>query len=749
VRGTRWLLIAAVLLAGSVAVTYHFQKREQERAAPPPPEPLPVNVNAEQEDFTYSHTEGDNIVWEVRARRMQRLSVPSNVQLEGVELRVYDSDSASYDRIRSDSATFDQESGVFHSEEDVEIIAGVSSDGSVQAYATQVRTSDLRYNANTGRAETDSPASFVFAGGEGSSVGAVYDSVSGDLRMLSNVELHRDAGIPIDVTAGELLYREDSAVIYLSPWSKMERGSLVLDADSSEVVLNDGVIRVVHAANARGKSLHGDRLIEYSAQLLDIEFTDGGAIERVQGNGGASVVASSEDSVTTVSGNDLTMEFTPAGEESLLRSAVAVGSGVLESRPMAGEDSPPPTRVLRSENLSMRMLPDGRQIDQIETGMPGTVEFLPNRAGEPHRRLDGDRLWIRYAPENRIESFRAIGVATRTQRPAEAGKEPQSPLLTWSNDLEATFDPETEELIRLEQWVDFRFEEGGRGGRAERAVLDAALETITLVGQARLADESGSTSADQIVLYQREGNLRATGSVNSTRLPEGDATGGGLLGAGESLHATADSMATTDGARNLTYEGSVVMWQGWNRLEAGRVEIDRDARTLEAEGGVVTRVGEAPRPGDSTDQGPGVIYTRVRASELSYRDSDRLAWFRDNVELDRPGTEVTSQQLRAWFTTAGGDEETPETRLDRAFADGGVEIVVARDQGSRQGSADHAEYYLSDEKLILNGGRPRLVDSARGATEGNELTYFVSDDRLLVDGSEAEPTVSEVRQRTR
>ena len=61
-------------------------------------------------------------------------------------------------------------------------------------------------------------------------------------------------------------------------------------------------------------------------------------------------------------------------------------------------------------------------------------------------------------------------------------------MLTWSKELKAEFDPGDSELTVLDQRNDFRYEQGDRKGRAERASLDAKQDLITLVGGARIWD---------------------------------------------------------------------------------------------------------------------------------------------------------------------------------------------------------------------------------------------------------------------
>jgi lipopolysaccharide export system protein LptA len=160
----------------------------------------------------------------------------------------------------------------------------------------------------------------------------------------------------------------------------------------------------------------------------------------------------------------------------------------------------------------MKMRPGGEEIDNVETAGPGTLDFLPNRAGRPKRSLKGDRMWIAYGPENHIQSFRSVNVSTRTEKPAAAGKPAPPPSLTQSKELMATFDPKTSEMTRLEQKTDFRYEEGVRRATATRAVLEQPKDLMTLDGAARVWDPTGSVTADHMVVQQKSGDFTAEGS---------------------------------------------------------------------------------------------------------------------------------------------------------------------------------------------------------------------------------------------
>ena len=92
-------------------------------------------------------------------------------------------------------------------------------------------------------------------------------------------------------------------------------------------------------------------------------------------------------------------------------------------------------------------------------------------------------------------------------------------------------------------------------------------------------------------------------------------------------------------------------------------------------------------------------------------------------------------------------EEGADNRLQKAFADGAVQIVQAGPLRTKTGTSEHAEYYTDEDKIILRGGDPQLSDNVRGNTRGAELTYYSNEDKLLVSGSEARPAVSHIRRK--
>ncbi len=204
------------------------------------------------------------------------------------------------------------------------------------------------------------------------------------------------------------------------------------------------------------------------------------------------------------------------------------------------------------------------------------------------------------------------------------------------------------------------------------------------------------------------------------------------------------------------------MWQGANRIQADTIDLDRQKRTLIADGRVVTNLWEQPQAPAPKTQGvapkaqsaakpptpspvprpPSPVLTVVHAKRLVYTEQDRLAHYTGGVILTRPALRVKSAQLRAFLAESGSD-----SRLDKAYADGQVEIVQNAPGRTRTGTAEHAEYFTADQKVVLRGGEPQMIDTLRGSTRGTELTYFANDDRLLVNGAPEKPVSTRISRK--
>jgi lipopolysaccharide export system protein LptA len=748
-RSTRGLLLLAlILVSGAVAITYYRQRQTQEKQAPRPPKNLPLNLEAAASTWVWRKDQATHGIVEVRAKRFRQLKAPSLVEIEDVEVLIYRKEGAEYDRIRSAKAKFDDEKGTLFSDGPVDITMGLPAQGPPQGRRMEIHSTGVTYEAKTGKAYTDRAATFQFDQGDGRCAGASYDPNAGELVMKSQVEIdwrgRGETSQPMKIEAGELTYKERESSVLLRPWARLTRGTSVLEGNDTVVTLKDGAIDKVQAAAAHGVNSEPDRQVQYSAGQLVMTFTPKGEVEKIVGEPDARLVSVSPSAKTTVTSRRVDLEFDTSTGASQLRQALTAGNTVIEAAPVPRPGAQPPeTRIVRSDRVALHMRPGGSELESVETLTPGRMEFFPNRPDQRRRTLDADRMFIQYGANNAIEWFKATNAATRTEAaPVPKGAKPGDPLLTWSKDLRADFDPKTGQLARLEQWGDFRYQEGERRARAGRAILEQARDRITLEGSARVWDSSGSTAANHILLDQKSGDVWADGNVVSNRMPDRQGRSSSMLTNDQPLQAQADRMETTGRNQKIHYQGHAIAWQGANRIWADDIDIDRSSRQLSASGHVRTQLEEKSDAQPAAKAAPAPTFVTVDAATLLYAEANRLAHYTGGVHLVRPGMDVRADQMRAYLNDANADSS-----LDHVIADGHVRIVRREPDRALEGTGEHAEYYAKEERIFLTGGKPVLVDSARGTTRGQELTYYVNNDKLLVDGVEKDPVATRIIRR--
>ncbi len=739
-RRLRWLLPVAILsIAAAVGSIYLKQRAKLAQEVPPQPERLGSGVQGQAFNWCYTQSEGDRTHVKVCAAKFRE--VGSLMELESVRINLYHTDGEAYDLVTSDSAQFDTAAKTLYSEGEVEITLGVPAGRQPAGRLLSIHSSGVKFSSETGVAETTRAVRFEFEKGGGSAIGGRYDPAARELRLDNNVSLdwRGNAGQtrPVHIEAGKAWYYERDNKVHLEPWSKLARESLQMEAGPADVFLEEGVIRRAEVKAARGVQKQGARQVEFGAEDLQLHFDEDMLIRAIHAARDARLVSTAAAARTTVRGDRVAMEFAPAGDDSILRSAVANGNSVVEAEPIArgGNADIPDKRVLRSAVIRLAMRAGGEEIERVETDGKATLELIPSRAGQPQRNVSGDKFWIDYATQNRIEKFRTINAHTRTERPERPVME------TDSQELIAYFDAGGT-LTRLEQTTDFRYEEGMRRASANRAVLEQSKDLITLTGNARSSDPTGSVHADTMTLNQKTGDFTAQGNVSSSREPDRKGGSSSMLSADLPLQASAAGMTSTNQGQQLRYEGFAKAWQGANRVQADRIEIDHQRGIMEAHGQVVTQLYDKKKPAGS--QG----LTVVQAADLVYTRATRLAHYTGGVVLERPGPDaltVDARELHAFLSESGSDSS-----LDRAVAQGAVKIVStatvpsSKSKRIRTATSEHADYDAAAQRVILTGGQPLLVDNLKGNTRGQKLTWWVNDDRLLVEGEEGRPAKSRI-----
>ena len=794
-RFSVFLAVALVLISLVVGYTLKVRLERARKAHLPAAPPIKTGYEGVANSgwrYQKDDPQTNKPIVRVDAAAFEGTHDPSTFELKDVRLRLYDKKASSYTYVISGRALFDEGSGTLKSDGPVYMVINVpadkdAADKNEAAKRVRVTTSGVTYETKTGKARTDRPASFLFTEGDGSSVGAEYDPNTKLLHLRSKVALdwigHGPVQNKMHIETADLIYKEAESKIYMSPWSQMQRQSTTIKARNTLVTLQDGVLHRIDGDHPSGTDVREDRRTDYSAEKMAALFDDDGNLVQIIGDKNARVVAAQQAARTVLTGAKADLRFALATTkqngrdvtDSQLHLVMADGHSVAESTPLPRPGVQlPETRILRSEHIELEMKPGGKDVQEIRTSSQAQLEFKPNRAEQSHRIVDASHLRVNYGEGSYVDTFMAWKAATHTDKAAAVAKPvkgpggqvlPPAPALTWSDLMTAKFKPNSNEIATIDQSGNFRYQEGKRQASSKKALLEQAINRITLTGAAQVLDDTGSATGDKIVMNQANGDMDASGHVLSTHQPDrNEKPGTSMLDASQSMQAQADAMQTREDNTQVFYEGHAVLWQGANRISGDHIIINRDLQSLDAEGKVTSELLDNKSNGDLGADGAaktipvsmishagaannGPIFTVVQAPELSYRDDTRIALYRGGVKLVRDKMTITAKEIQA-FLTPKTDKNSNDSSLNHAIATGNVMISDEVSPGrTRVGTSEHAEYYTRQDKVVLNGGSPRMVDSYKGVTKGQQLTYFSQDDHLIVDGKKGQVAFTQMKKK--
>jgi lipopolysaccharide export system protein LptA len=134
---------------------------------------------------------------------------------------------------------------------------------------------------------------------------------------------------------------------------------------------------------------------------------------------------------------------------------------------------------------------------------------------------------------------------------------------------------------------------------------------------------------------------------------------------------------------------------------------------------------------------------------LTYTDSERKAHFEEAVQAKGADLTITSKVMDVFLQPR--DQTTSNQPITGAGAGNGkIDHIVASGQvmilqPGRRATGDQLVYTTSDDKFVLAGGSPSIFDAEQGKITGVSLTLFRHDGRVVVEGNNTSPTVTQTR----
>jgi len=750
----------SAIIAGAVflvlAGLYTWRAVEHARTIRSAPPAVPVTVQQQSRKFAFSKANGDRTLFEVEASHATAFTADNRNVLEDVGITMYGQQGDRHDRIRTRECEYFPNTGrvVCRGEVYVEMEAARDTRERPGQQMVRAETSQVTFDRATGAAHSDQLVKFSFPYGDGHATGFTYDSDHSVVRLLHDVALilHRlppgkassASSAPAEISAASLEYHNEAGTVKLEGPVRMHQGARDVTCGSLVIELSASLRarRMVAAGRPELVSREAHSASVLSAETATLEFSPRGqpahlhAEGRLQG--GRKLAALSADQ--HFESDRLDVEFDP--RTGLARNATADGNVRVETplrRPADGK-----ARLITS---SLVLHLGGRasghsELRQAESPVPATMELT---SPKDNTVLRARSLIADYGPASRLRQVRA------RQNVELERRLPGQPLqVTRSDEGEVDFD--AGRWTEARQAGNVRFEESGplaRRGSADRSRTVSATDTLTLTGHPELADPDTDSSAESFQLEQRSGEARGEGGVRTT-YRRVDTTSVANL-APQPAHISADHMTGWRATGRAVYSGHARLWQGDAVIQADSIELKQQERLLLGSGNVTARLpqvqppagaGPAQPAGDSSaatssknGDGSRVVWA-VRAARLTYRSADGVAELAQNVIAESRLGRMASSRMDLILAQTNGVQQ-----LTRVISTGGVNVW----QQGRRGTSERAEYTAADGRFVLSGGNPTLFDADQGTTTGRELTFFLADDRILVDSGNGTRTISRHR----
>ncbi len=403
-----------------------------------------------------------------------------------------------------------------------------------------------------------------------------------------------------------------------------------------------------------------------------------------------------------------------------------------DTKPSAEEEDPeskrqqalhgPGTKRLITHRLEVQFREDGETLERARALNHGRLILEPplgsDRDSSSVRELTGYTLAFEFDEEGRLFELRGRGGIEVTIGPPEDQKR------VTARQLVAAFEPESGDLVQAQCTKSVEFFRGELRGSAEEGIYETANERLTMKDSPLLWDETTTLEAEIIEIDVETGNLMASRSVRSTFKTGGERNATRLFPADpddddEPVHFVADHLSYNAAEEQAIYKGSARGFRGDSRIEAKQIEL-KQQKELEAQNSVRTILLQAT--------GGEVHRTITEAQRFSYSAEEKVLHYRRNVVMKNDKMTLKGRTVDVVLEDEGN--QVTEIR-----AEGEVEIRAPEGVAS----GDTAKYLPKSEEVRVSGDNAQLQNGDK-LTEGKELTFFLSDDRIFVDGREISRT---------
>lgn len=739
-----FLLVAGTIFVG---VSYYKMRNNQPFRLRSETPALSKEITGIINGYERRITKDDRLYLWLRAARDVTYA-DGHHELEQVDLQVFPANSEKPDRIVADRSLYDQQKGLLQFNGNVQIETHE---------ALKVKTDSILYHQDTEVAETSSPITFERENVSGKSVGALVDDKNKRLELRNEVEVivapqalqdkaaqpSKTKGArakPVTIRSRQAVFEQATMRLVFSGGATAEQDRDIMSGDTLTAVVTKKkqLEKVEVRGNSYLRSMNEGRAAEAHSVDMDFYLDADQRLQRAYAARDIRAQTLNADSEMQLNGaQTLDMSFQAQGDQSLLKEMKAEGRSVVNlSAPKSRANDPrAASKRLTADSIKMTWRLKGKDLEKAEAvgNAELYVEPVQKSATEHSKTLTAPRFDCDFFESGNIaRTCIATGGAKAVLEPFQPTSERGTRTMT-AQKMIAAFVRETQDIEKIDAIGDARFNEMDRHGIANSFSYAAADATVRLRGgEPTVWDSRARTKAVEIDSNNATRISHCRGKVQTTYYSQEQTNGAAPFRKVKSpVYLLADRAELNHDSGVATYTGGARMWQDDNFVRGDSITLFRNDKRMDARGHVQSALYQARQ---KTGNAMTVVPVFASAEYMKYSDPERLLHYETNVDIKQGTDRLTSEVADVYL-----QKEVNE--LDRVIAQKNVVLV----QPGKRATGDWCQYTAADEVAVLKGNPAHVEDAEQGTTDGNRLTVYRRENRVVVDDSRGPQSPGRVR----
>ena len=596
-------------------------------------------------------------------------------------------------------------------------------------------------------------------------------------KELKQLELFEDVAIetasnnekPTNIKTNYALYQKDADKFELKNGVEIttNQDNKPTVIKSNEAIYEQAKGKIYLFGNAEITQANGDYL---KGDNLTAELFPNKNLKNAVAKGNAYLKQTAPDRTTEVSGNELNAAF---GEGQLLQSANVVGAGTANLIPAQSKDyskvklsAPNAIRVNFNNGLMREMNTEGRTTvavfapdnkpdaankritaDAVKTVFNADGKNLARTEAVGNAELNVEPL--RNSPENYRTTVNAprfdcdffetgnnpkncvAAMNTKTVRVPTVKDENHGTQILTADKLNASFNPQSNDIQQFDADGDAKFSELDRSGTADKIVFNAPDEIVRLRGNPLVSDSRARAKANEIDWDTKNEKSMLRGKVSTTYVSQKQT--GGATPFGESnqpVFVTSENAEFNHKTEIGVYSGNARAWQENNYVRADTLTLRQKQGELYGEGSVQSLLYDAKRKENGKESNVPVY---AQARRIYYFKEKNQLRYEDDVDI-RQGTDRIVAGVANVFLN-------DKNELSQTVAERNVVVTSP----NRKAVGDYAQYTTADENVVLRGNPARIDDAENGTTQAAQVTVNLKTKNVVSESKSGQNSGGRIR----